>query len=384
MAAPDAQQHRAGGPEHPFHLNRRRVLLSLLLAAALLSGAVALIGQVESYHRLAGALGAASAGWLPLCVLGELLAYAGYILAYRDFARVEGGPVLGMWTVTRVVIIGFGAFVFGSAPGGLAVDYWALERATGARHESARRVLGLNTLEWAVLGVFACAASIVVLVRREDDVATPMAIAWLVVVPTCVGLGLWFTQPGRAARYAGLRRMDVPRAARRRDLRRRARRVAAVLRVGLADAFGGILVMRALLRHPARYPAGTFGFALYWAGDLIALAAALREFGIDLGPAHLVLAYTSAYIITALPLPVGGAGTTEATLAWTLNLVGVAYAPGLLAAAVYRGFAFWLPLGPALAFIPLAGGLAEDLDRARAARHAPAAREPRLPEVGAG
>jgi uncharacterized membrane protein YbhN (UPF0104 family) len=317
-------------------------------------------------------------------VLGELLAYAGYILAYRDFARVDGGPALSMWTVTRVVVIGFGAFVFGSAPGGLAVDYWALERATGRRHESVRRVLGLNTLEWAVLGVFACIAAIVVLAGRADDVAMPMAVAWLVVVPVCIGLGVWFTQPGRAERFASIRKVDVPAAPRRRDLRRRARRLAALVRVGLADAFGGILVMRALLRCPRRYPAGVLGFGVYWLGDLIALAAALRAFGMHIGPAHLVLAYTSAYIITALPLPVGGAGTTEATLAWTLNLVGVPFAPGLLAAAVYRAFAFWLPIVPALAFVPLAGGLADDLDRARAARPSTPQREAGLPGIGVG
>jgi uncharacterized membrane protein YbhN (UPF0104 family) len=365
MAGPDAHHDRRDARDQPFHLDGRRVVLSLLLGLGLLCGAVAVIGQVESYHRLSRALGEADGSWLPLCVLGEMLAYAGYILAYRDFARVGGGPVLGIWTVARIVVIGFGAFVFGSAPGGLAVDYWALERATGRRHESVRRVLGMNTLEWAVLGVFACAAAVVVLAAGAPDVSTPMAIGWLVVVPVCMGLGLWFTQPRRAERYAGIRNIDVPEVKSRRDLRQHTRRVAALIRVGLADAFGGIIVMRALLAAPRRYPAGVLGFAVYWTGDLVALDAALRAFSIRIGPAHLVLAYTTGYVITALPLPAGGAGTTEATLAWTLNLVGVPFAPGLLATAVYRAFVFWLPIVPALAFIPLAPGLTEDLDRAR-------------------
>ncbi len=33
--------------------------------------------------------------WFAAAVLGELGAYAGYILAYRDFARVKGRPDLG-------------------------------------------------------------------------------------------------------------------------------------------------------------------------------------------------------------------------------------------------------------------------------------------------
>lgn len=369
---------RRDAPE-PFRLDGRRVLVSLVVGLVLLAGAVALIGQVASWHRLARAVAGADRSWLPLCVVGELLAYAGYIMAYRDFARVDGGPVLGTWTVTRIVVIGFGAFVFGSAPGGLAVDYWALERATGRTHESVRRVLALNTTEWAALGMLACVASVVVLAGRGDEVATPMAIGWLVVVPVCVALGLWFTQPRRAERFATIRRIDLPAAPGGLAPHLRARRLLALTRMGLADAFGGILIMRTVLAAPLRHPAGAFGFGVYWAGDLIALDAAVHAFGIHLGPARLVLAYTTAYIITALPLPVGGAGTTEATLAWTLNLVGVAFAPGLLAAAVYRAFAFWLPLLPALAFVPLAKGLADDLERIRTN-----AAGTRLPGIRAG
>jgi uncharacterized membrane protein YbhN (UPF0104 family) len=144
--------------------------------------------------------------------------------------------------------------------------------------------------------------------------------------------------------------------------------VLVIAREGLGDALAGILVIRALLRNPVRSWAGVIGFGIYWAGDLLALYAGLKAFGIHIGPARLIVAYTTGYMITALPLPAGGAGTTEATMAWTLNLVGVPFAPGLLAAVAYRVFAFWLPLFPALAFLPLTGGLAEDLDRIRRTR----------------
>jgi hypothetical protein len=74
-----------------------------------------------------------------------------------------------------------------------------------------------------------------------------------------------------------------------------------------------------------------------------------------------VLAYATGYVITALPLPAGGAGATEATLASALHLIGVPFGPAVLAAVLYRVFAFWLPIIPALAFLPLAPGLADDL-----------------------
>jgi len=32
-----------------------------------------------------------------------------------DLARAEGGPALDLWTVTRVVVVGFGATVVGSS-----------------------------------------------------------------------------------------------------------------------------------------------------------------------------------------------------------------------------------------------------------------------------
>ena len=159
--------------------------------------------------------------------------------------------------------------------------------------------------------------------------------------------------------------MRAPVAARVRGLRGAARWLAGEARVGFADALGGIVVIRAMFRHPHRYPAGIGGFVVYWVGDLLALYGALEAFGLRLEPTSLVLAYTTGYVITALPLPVGGAGATEATLAWTLHLVGTPFAPALLAAVVYRAFSFWLPILPAVAFLPLARGLTDELERLR-------------------
>ena len=59
---------------------------------------------------------------------------------------MHGGPNLPLGTVFRIVGIGFGANVLGSAAGGLAVDFWALRRAGASTHDSARRVLGFKLL----------------------------------------------------------------------------------------------------------------------------------------------------------------------------------------------------------------------------------------------
>ena len=358
-------QHGVDPTDRPFRVDRRRVLISIGLAVVLAVSAIGLIGEVANYGRITRALAEAHHAWLIGCLIGELLAYVGYILAYRDVARVGDGPVLPMWTVTRVVVIGFGAFVLGSTPGGLAVDYWALHRATGDSRDAARRVLALNTLEWAVLGTFASVSAAWLLAGRADGVPVYLAVAWLVITPVCAVLGVWIARPSRVERLTSEppRSRDTPGSAITRPLRK----VVIVAREGLGDALAGILVIRVLVRNPLRNWAGMVGFAVYWAGDLLALYAALKAFQIDIGPARLIVGYTTGYLITALPLPVGGAGTTEATMAWTLNLVGVPFAEGLLAAVAYRLFSFWLPLLPALAFLPITGGLAEDLEGIRSA-----------------
>jgi hypothetical protein len=51
------------------------------------------------------------------------------------------------------------------------------------------------------------------------------------------------------------------------------------------------------------------------------------------------------------------------TVASALHLIGVPFGPAVLAAVLYRVFAFWLPIVPALAFLPLVSGLADDLER---------------------
>jgi glycosyltransferase 2 family protein len=350
-------------------LRPARVLVAVALGVGLVAGVVGLIGHIADFSRLRDALDEIDPIWLAPAVVGKLGGYTGYILAYRDVAAMRGGPRLDAWAVMRVVGIGFGAVVVGSAPGGLAVDWWALHRAGSAGHDAFSRVIGFNTLQWAALGTFAAIAGLLVLVGAAPEVPQGMALGWLVTVPLCFAGGLWASAPGRIDRLA---RVPAAQPLERPTPAALARWAWTGLRAALADAIGGLVYVRLALRHPLQHRAGVLGYAIYWIGDMLTLYASARAFGVELGLLALVLAYATGYVATALPLPVGGAGGVDAAMALTLTAVGLPLAEALLIAVTYRGVSFWLPILPAVALLPTAPRLSRDLAEVAARREAPA------------
>lgn len=326
-----------------FGIDRRKAIVTGILALALIVGVVVAIGQLANFRDMLHAIERADNAWFPVCLAGEVLAYAGYIAAYRDVARVDGGPCFSPWTATRVVAIGFGAFVVGTSAGSLGLDYWALHRAGERPHVAFRRVLALNTMEWMVLAIYACISAVAV-AAGDGNAPLPMELAWLIVVPACILAALWVSSPRRSDRLSSLPREHV-------ELTRSPRTWPRWLwhagRAGFSDAVGGVVIVRHLLARPRRHPGAMFGFGVFWAGDITTLYAALRAFDVHPAVPALVLAYTTAYVVTALPLPAGGAGGIEAGVAFSLNAVGIPLAEALLGTLVYRVFTLLLPIAPA-------------------------------------
>jgi uncharacterized protein (TIRG00374 family) len=352
-------------------VDRRTALITVGAAVVLALGTIAIVGHVADWDKVAEAVEQADKAWLPLCLAGLLGAYAGYVLAYRDVARVAGGPSLPIPVVTRVVMIGGGATVVGASAGGLAVDYWALHRAGEPAHTAARRVLAFNTLEWAVFALAASAAGIAALLGLVDGVPTGMAVGWPVVTAVCVVAAVWVSRGERGERLASLPR-ERPSLAR--DPKTWPAWLRRVLRAGLADAIGGLRLLWRVIAAPQRHVTGLIGFPIYWGGNLLCLYAALRAFGAAPAVPALLIAYATAYVATALPLPAGGAGGIEASLAFSLTAIEVPLASAVLATLVFRFVTFWLPLP--LAAVALAGSrrLDEALGAISEARAAPARR----------
>jgi uncharacterized membrane protein YbhN (UPF0104 family) len=115
--------------------------------------------------------------------------------------------------------------------------------------------------------------------------------------------------------------------------------------------------------HPVRYHQAVGGFGVYWFGDVLTLYAGLRAFGAHVDIPSLVLAYSTGYVATAIPLPGGGAGGIDASVALSLTAVGVPFAPAVLGVLVYRGVSFWLPVLPAVALLPSARSMRDEIDR---------------------
>jgi uncharacterized membrane protein YbhN (UPF0104 family) len=324
-------------------------LAVILVAAALAVAAAFGLGELAGFHRVRHELSNVHPQWLAVCLGGEVLAYAGYILAVRDTARVEGGPRLGASVSTQSVVAGFGVFAATRSSGGFAVDYWVLRQAGADRDGAIARVLALGALEYAVLAPAALCSAIFLALSSQERIPDALTLPWLLVIPGALAAA-WVTSPRRAGRFA---------------------HTSSNGRIGrmFAHAVAGLSILRSLLLAPPReHGLGFLGAALYWSGDLACLWAALQVYeGHRLSLPALILGYATGYVLTRRSLPAGGAGVVEIALTFALHWVGLPFVPALVGVVTYRLFNFWLPMVPATAVLPAIAQLRAEFAGAEAA-----------------
>jgi uncharacterized membrane protein YbhN (UPF0104 family) len=129
---------------------------------------------------------------------------------------------------------------------------------------------------------------------------------------------------------------------------RLARRPGAV-RDAVVRALDGLRLALRLASHPWRNRTAWSGLAIYWAGEVFSLWAALQAFRTGLGFTVLVLAFATGYAATRRTIPLAGAGTTEVLMPFALHWLGVALAPAVVAVLAYRAVNLVLCVPPALA-----------------------------------
>ena len=258
--------------------------------------------------------------WLPVAFGMEVAAYFGYVVAYREVARAQGGPRLGLGRAGAIVAAGFGVFVI---RGGFVVDRHALEDAGLDAREARVRVLGLGVLEYAVLAPGAALAAVIILARGSTHPSLGFTLPWAIAVPL-----------GFAAAFAALGFRD-----RVRD--------ESGWRAAVRHVLDAVNMLKHLASQGAEYGGAFVGTTLYWVGDVGCLWAALRAFHDSPDLAALVIGYATGYALTRRTLPLGGAGSVEALVSFALAWTGIPLAKAVLAVCAYRIFNLWLPLLPA-------------------------------------
>jgi uncharacterized membrane protein YbhN (UPF0104 family) len=299
----------------------RPALLAFIAGAVALSlGAIVGIAVTVGYDDIWDRLQAVNGWWILAALAGEAIAYIGYVVAYREVARVERGPEIPAGDAVALVSTGFGAFV---AQGGFAVDLHAFRNYCKDDREARVRVLGLGALEYALLAPAACIASILLLAEGVHRPNAAVTLPWAITVPIGFVAALW----------------AVDRRSHFHD--------RGGWREAVAQALDSIHVLKQLFVN-ARHLRGPVGAAVYWFGDIFCLYACLRAFeGSAPGIAQLVVGYATGYALTRRTLPFAGAGAVEALLTFALVWTGFPLAAALLGVFTYRFFNLWLPVVPA-------------------------------------
>ena len=302
--------------------SRVRARLSLALAWTVAVGTVAAIAISDGVPSILHALGHLQPEMIALAFGMQLVAYAGYIAAYRSSAHAPGRPLVPLRTTIALVVAGFGP---STLRGGFSLD----RRALCAVHRDARaarvHVLSLGIVEYFLLAPAAWVCALILLIGGHASLA--LTLPWVVAVPPGLLLALWVSQPLRTERWSTGRGWA-------RELR--------------TDVLSGLGVLRRIGSAPRAHAGAIVGMALYWGAEIACLGVSLLAFGVELSAPALVVAHATGYAASRRSLPLGGAGITEALMTLALIWVGVAAPTALVSVALYRALNLVAPSLPAL------------------------------------
>lgn len=301
----------------------RRPRLATLLSALIAGGTVVAIAASDSPRALWHSFEQLQPIWLLPAFGFELLAYVGYVLAYRATIVDSGKEKLSLALAIRLVVAGFGPFV---PLGGFSFDRSALRAVHTSRRTARRQVLALGVIEYGLLAPAACVCALVLLLE-SNRASLVLTLPWVFAVPPGFALAWWATQP-RIVHY--FQRSD------------------GRVRRSVGELLAGVEVLRAVVQRPRERPLAVVGMAIYWGAEIACLAFSLRCFGVVLSVPALVVAYATGYAASRRSLPLGGAGITEALLTLSLIWVHVPATDALLSVVAYRIVNFLVPMLPGL------------------------------------
>src|SRR3954470_22030500 len=163
------------------------MLGSAAVATGTLVAMVFVAGPGHVLHRLF----AIDPIWFAVAFGAEILSYVGYVLSYREVARVEDGQQMANWDAAAAVAAGFGPFV---ARGGFAIDVHAFKRVGLSDRDVRVRVMGLGALEYALLAPAACIVAIQFLAQGSHKPSPGLTLPWAIAVPLGFVGALWMVE----------------------------------------------------------------------------------------------------------------------------------------------------------------------------------------------
>ncbi|MCW3001478.1 MAG: flippase-like protein [Conexibacter sp.] len=297
----------------------RRALQVIALLAVLVLVAVLAPGLGDVRNRLKDA----SAGWLAIGAVFEVLSSLSYVLIFRPvFCSIMPWRSAAEVGLSEV---GMGSILPASGAGGIALGAWVLSHAGMPAETIARRSVAFLLLKSSVN--FAAVAVVGLLVFLGVlGPSQPVSLTLLPAVLATVAIALVVLM-GR-----------LPAGPPPKDDESRLRRLWAHTRAALVRgvAEAGVL----LRRHD---PLLIIGIVGYWAWDNLALWATFHAVGYTPGASILLLGYLIGQLGGLLPIP-GGVGGIDGGLIGTFVLFGAPASATTAAVLAYRLILFWVPL----------------------------------------
>ncbi len=344
---PAAEAIEAGADEAMQEaLSPRHLRVRLLQLAALVAAVVVLLLFGPGLGSVRSQFSHASAGWLVLGGVLELLSCLSYVVVFRAVfcSRMSWrlSYQIGMAEQAANSLLPAGG------AGGLALGVWALRRRGLSSEHIGRRTVAFFLLtsvaNVGTLIVFAALFASGLLGGDSSPALTyGFAVAGLVVTAIVLALpAVTRTKTGR----------DEPTT--------EVGRLKAALRVTRESLGGGVRDSIWLLRQrSAGVLVGSFG---YMGFDIAVLGVCFLAYGYSPGFGVLVVAYLIGQLGGLIPIP-GGIGGIEGGLIGTFVLYNVPAAPATVAVLTYRVLALWIPaiLG-SVAFVQLRSTLRQKED----------------------
>jgi hypothetical protein len=293
-------------------IDRRGAALAapILLAVGLNAAAVTGLAYIAGFHAVHASLIRIEWPWLCAALAALVLSAIGYYFTYRSVYAAEGGYEPSRRQLTAMVAAGFGGLF---STGGIRPDGLVLQANGASRRQAMVRVTALTGMEQAIVALYGCAASIALLCLGLAAVPLDFTLPWAVIPVPAFAAAFWL-----ASRYrSGLEGRGGWRA-----------RLSVFL-----DA---VLLIRALFAHPVRHRGAIGGMALFWAGDALAVWAALAAFGFLMNGAALVVGFCTGMVFTRRIAPLAGAGTLMLILPVTIWGSGAPLATAIIAIAACR------------------------------------------------